>query len=84
MTSTNLGDFTPGPLDRDATFYVAGHRGMVGSAIWRRLESAGFTDLRGASSSEVDLRDQKAHEIHMQHAIRGGRAERDIQAAKRL
>ena len=48
------------PLDRDATTYVAGHRGMVGSAIWRRLEAAGFTDLRGRSSSEVDLRDRDA------------------------
>ena len=52
--------FEPRPLDRDATTYVAGHRGMVGSAIWRRLEAAGFTDLRGRSSSEVDLRDRDA------------------------
>jgi len=51
-------DFQPGPLDRDATTYVAGHRGMVGSAVWRRLEAAGFTDLRGRASSEVDLRDR--------------------------
>ena len=53
-------DFAPGPLDRDATTYVAGHRGLVGSAIWRRLERAGFTDLRGRSSAEVDLRDRDA------------------------
>jgi GDP-L-fucose synthase len=33
---------------------------MVGSAVWRRLEAAGFTDLRGATSSEVDLRDRDA------------------------
>ena len=51
----SLDDFRPGPLDRDATVYVAGHRGMVGSAVWRRLEAAGFTDLRGAPSSELDL-----------------------------
>ena len=50
--------FEPGPLDRGATTYVAGHRGMVGSAVWRRLEAAGFTDLRGRSSAEVDLRDR--------------------------
>jgi GDP-L-fucose synthase len=56
----SLDDFRPGPLDRDATFYVAGHRGMVGSAVWRRLEAAGFTDLRGATSSEVDLLDRDA------------------------
>ena len=53
-------DFTPGPLDRDATVYVAGHRGLVGSAIWRTLASEGFTRLVGASSSELDLRDRGA------------------------
>ncbi len=52
--------FRPGPLDHDATTYVAGHRGMVGSAVWRRLEGAGFTDLRGRPSSELDLRDRDA------------------------
>ncbi|HEY3529248.1 MAG TPA: GDP-L-fucose synthase [Nocardioides sp.] len=56
MTTTS--GFTPGPLDRGATTYVAGHRGMVGSAVWRRLEAAGFTDLRGRSSGELDLRDR--------------------------
>ena len=50
--------FTPGPLDRDATVYVAGHRGLVGSAIWRRLEAEGFTRLVGASSAELDLKDR--------------------------
>jgi len=50
--------FTPGPLDRDATFYVAGHRGLVGSAIWRRLEAEGFTNLIGQSSSQLDLMDR--------------------------
>ena len=59
MTSS-LSDFVPGPLDRDATTYVAGHRGMVGSAIWRRLEAAGFADLRGRRSTELDLRDRDA------------------------
>jgi GDP-L-fucose synthase len=50
--------FTPGPLDREATVYVAGHRGLVGSAIWRRLEAEGFTRLVGASSAELDLKDR--------------------------
>ena len=58
--TNNLSDFVPGPLDRDATTYVAGHGGMVGSAIWRRLEAAGFADLRGRRSSELDLRDRHA------------------------
>jgi GDP-L-fucose synthase len=52
--------FTPGPLDRSATFFVAGHRGLVGSAVWRKLESSGFTGLIGRSSSELDLRDRAA------------------------
>jgi GDP-L-fucose synthase len=46
------------PLDRGSTTYVAGHRGMAGSAIWRRLEGAGFSDLRGRSSGELDLRER--------------------------
>jgi GDP-L-fucose synthase len=53
-------DLTPGPLDRDATTYIAGHRGMVGSAVWRHLESARFRNLCGRSSSELDLRDRSA------------------------
>ncbi|MGJ9372056.1 GDP-L-fucose synthase family protein [Nesterenkonia sp. CF4.4] len=52
--------FNPGPLDRDATFYVAGHRGLVGSAIWRRLETAGFTNLIGKPSAELDLKNREA------------------------
>jgi len=53
-------DFIPGPLDRTGTFYVAGHRGLVGSAIWRRLQSEGFTDLVGRPSAELDLKDRDA------------------------
>ena len=63
MTATDARDhveFTPGPLDRTGTFYVAGHRGLVGSAIWRRLQSEGFTDLVGRSSAELDLKDRDA------------------------
>jgi GDP-L-fucose synthase len=40
--------------------YIAGHRGMVGSAIWRRLERAGFTNLIGRTSAELDLKNQAA------------------------
>jgi len=46
------------PLDRTAPVYVAGHRGLVGSAIWRHLKSQGFTHLIGRSSSELDLTDR--------------------------
>jgi GDP-L-fucose synthase len=40
--------------------YIAGHKGMVGSAIWRKLEQSGYTNLIGQSSKELDLRDQQA------------------------
>ncbi|MGV8872432.1 MAG: GDP-L-fucose synthase family protein [Rhodococcus sp. (in: high G+C Gram-positive bacteria)] len=55
-----ISGYTPAPLDRDTPFYVAGHRGLVGSAIWRQLESSGFSDLIGRSSSELDLKDRDA------------------------
>ena len=58
--STETSSYTPGPLDRDAPLYVAGHRGLVGSAIWRRLQSSGFSNLIGATSAELDLRDRDA------------------------
>ena len=54
------GTFEPRPLDRDATTFVAGHRGLVGSAIWRKLEDEGFTSLVGRRSGELDLRDREA------------------------
>lgn len=51
-------NFRPGELDRNAVFYVAGHRGLVGSAIWRNLEKEGFANLVGRSSSDLDLKDR--------------------------
>lgn len=45
-------------MHRSSKIYIAGHRGMVGSAIWRRLEKEGFTNLVGRKSSELDLRNQ--------------------------
>ncbi len=47
-------------LDRSAPFYVAGHRGMVGSAIFRHLEAKGFSNVFGRTSKELDLRDRAA------------------------
>lgn len=52
--------FTPGPLDRSGRVYVAGHRGLVGSAVWRKLEDEGFTDVVGRTSRELDLKDRDA------------------------
>lgn len=45
-------------MDQNAKIYVAGHRGMVGSAIVRRLEKAGYHNLLLRTSSELDLRRQ--------------------------
>ncbi|MBZ0090517.1 MAG: NAD-dependent epimerase/dehydratase family protein, partial [Thermoanaerobaculia bacterium] len=47
-------------MPRRARIYVAGHAGLVGSAIVRRLESEGFENLLTATRSELDLRDQGA------------------------
>ena len=44
----------------DVSVYVAGHRGLVGSALWRALEAAGAGKLIGWSSKELDLRDRTA------------------------
>ena len=46
------------PIDRSLRVFVAGHRGMVGSAIVRRLIEAGFSDIVTRSSKELDLRDR--------------------------
>ena len=47
-------------MDKTAKIYVAGHRGMVGSAMVRRLEKAGFRHFVTRTSSELDLRNQQA------------------------
>lgn len=47
-------------ISKDSKLYIAGHRGMVGSACWRLFESKGYTNLIGRTSEELDLRDQKA------------------------
>jgi len=49
-------------LDPRSRIFVAGHRGLVGSAIVRRLEAEGFSDLIVAGREELDLRDQAAVE----------------------
>lgn len=47
-------------IDKDTKIYVAGHRGLVGSAIWRNLEKRGFTNLVGRTHAELDLMDSDA------------------------
>ena len=46
-------------MEKDLKIYVAGHRGMVGSAIVRKLTSLGFTNLLTRTSTELDLRNQQ-------------------------
>ncbi|MDR1004797.1 MAG: GDP-L-fucose synthase [Prevotellaceae bacterium] len=47
-------------MEKDAKIYIAGHRGLVGSAIWNNLQSKGYTQLIGKSHSELDLMDAVA------------------------
>jgi GDP-L-fucose synthase len=47
-------------MDKSEKIFVAGHRGMVGSAVTRALESAGFSKLQNRSRAELDLADPRA------------------------
>ena len=47
-------------LNKDSKIYIAGHKGLVGSAIWRNLEQRGYHNLVGRSHRELDLTDQIA------------------------
>jgi GDP-L-fucose synthase len=47
-------------VDKNSKIYIAGHRGMVGSAIYRKLESEGYTNFITRTSSQLDLRNQQA------------------------
>ncbi|WP_336246204.1 GDP-L-fucose synthase [Cognataquiflexum nitidum] len=46
-------------MKTNSRIYIAGHRGMVGSAIWRALEAKGYSNLIGRTSAELDLRNQE-------------------------
>jgi GDP-L-fucose synthase len=61
-------------IDRNAVIHVAGHRGLVGSAVWRLLQSEGFVNLVGESSSDLDLRERGSVEafydaVHPQYVV---------------
>lgn len=49
-------------LSKDSKIYIAGHHGLVGSAIWNNLEKRGYHNLVGRSHKELDLTDQYAVE----------------------
>lgn len=53
-------------MERNSKIYIAGHRGMVGSSIARRLRSLGYNNLIERRSSELDLRNQAAVQAFMQ------------------
>ena len=44
-------------MEKDSKIYVAGHHGLVGSAIWKNLQEKGYTHLVGRSHKELDLLD---------------------------
>ena len=47
-------------MEKSAKIYIAGHRGLVGSAIWNNLLSKGYTNLIGRPHGELDLLDSVA------------------------
>ena len=49
-------------MNKNSSIYIAGHNGMVGSAIVRALQNEGYDNLLTASSKELDLRNQAAVE----------------------
>lgn len=44
-------------MEKEAKVYIAGHRGLVGSAIWQNLRTKGYTNLVGRTRQELDLLD---------------------------
>jgi GDP-L-fucose synthase len=60
MSHTDQTSSIPNGMPTNARIFVAGHNGMVGSAIVRRLKTEGYTNLLRRSSAELDLRDQAA------------------------
>ena len=47
-------------MEKEAKIYVAGHHGLVGSAVWRALERKGYKNLIGRRSAELNLVNQEA------------------------
>ena len=50
-------------LSKDSKIYVAGHRGLVGSAIWNNLEARGYHNLVGRTHHELDLTDYRTFHV---------------------
>ena len=57
---------------KSTKIYIAGHRGMVGSAVWRALEKKGYLNLIGRTSKELDLRSQQlVHDFYLKEQPEG-------------
>jgi GDP-L-fucose synthase len=67
-------------ISHDSLIYVAGHQGLVGSAVWRRLADSGHERVVGFSSQELDLRNQSA----VDHMLKRVRPDIVILAAARV
>lgn len=67
-------------MELDTKIYVAGHKGLAGSAIWRALQNRGYFNLIGSNSKELDLRDRDK----VRHFIDSERPEVIIDAAARV
>src|ERR1017187_10234288 len=76
----HIGDSDVTTIDRSSVVYIAGHSGLVGSAIWRYLEQESFTNLIGISSAELDLVDRNATLDYVQNT----RPDVIIEAAARV
>ena len=67
-------------MNTSTKIYIAGHRGMVGSAVWRALEKKGYTNLLGRTSNELDLRNQ----AEVKHFIASEKPDAIIDAAAKV
>ena len=67
-------------ISKDSKIYIAGHRGMVGSACWRILEIAGYTNLFGKTSKELDLKNQN----HVENLIKTEKPDAIIASAAKV
>ena len=70
-------------MDKKTKIYIAGHKEMVGAAIWRQLEKAGYTHLIGKTSKELDLRNQDSEPKYDVAALCSEMVQSDLKFVKR-
>ncbi len=69
-------------MDKDTKIYVAGHHGLVGSAIWSNLQSRGYTNLVGRSHKELDLLDPSRWPLFLAHGKKAVFRHRDCRVGR--